>query len=126
MAVVEPVTSLGRTGLYDWLAQRASAVILLVYSGVLGFILLSSPQLDYARWQALFASIGMKSFTLLALLALIVHAWVGVWTVSTDYLTPRMLGRAGTPLRLAAQAASGVLFFVYLLWGIHILWRVAS
>ena len=37
--MVTSVTSLGRNGLYDWLIQRVSAVVIAVYViGMLGFL----------------------------------------------------------------------------------------
>jgi succinate dehydrogenase / fumarate reductase membrane anchor subunit len=64
----------------------------------------------------------MRVFSLLALVSLGVHAWVGLWSVFTDYLTERMLGNTGNVLRLLAQVASGIIMFTYLVWGIQILW----
>ena len=38
--MVTAVTSMGRSGLYDWLMQRVTAVILLAYFLLVGFVLL--------------------------------------------------------------------------------------
>jgi len=122
--MVTTVTSLGRTGLYDWFIQRCSAVVMLLYTLYLvGFILLAE-ELDYFAWQGLFEQLGMKVFSLLALISLVLHAWVGVWTVTTDYLTERALGSRGNWLRLTAQSLTALLLFWYLVWGIRILWAV--
>ena len=115
-------TSLGRSGLFDWLIQRVSALVLLAYTlCILGSLLLTQ-ELDYASWRALFDAPAMQIFSLIALLSLCAHAWVGVWTVSTDYLNEAHLGRAGTFVRLSTQAACALLTLVYLLWGIRIIW----
>jgi succinate dehydrogenase / fumarate reductase, membrane anchor subunit len=120
--MVRNVTSFGRSGVSDWVVQRASAVILGVYFvGLLGFMLLT-PDLGYAEWQALFSATWMRIASLAALLALCAHAWIGMWTVFTDYLTEYMLGPKGTVLRFVFQAASVLLIFVYLVWGVQILW----
>lgn len=119
---VSSATALGRNGLHDWVIQRLSAIILGVYSvGLLGWFLLT-PQIDYASWSALFDATWMRIATLLALLSLCGHAWVGMWTISTDYLTSLSLGRAATFVRLLFQAGCVILIFIYLVWGIQILW----
>ena len=64
----------------------------------------------------------MRIFSLLALLSLAMHAWVGLWAVFTDYLTERLLGRLGNVLRFIAQAVTGIIMFTYVVWGIQIVW----
>jgi succinate dehydrogenase / fumarate reductase membrane anchor subunit len=118
--MVTAVTSMGRSGLYDWLMQRVTAVILLAYFLLIGFVTLGG--VDYASWKELFAQTWMRIFSLAALLSLGVHAWVGLWAVFTDYLTERLMGTTGNVLRLLAQLVSGFIMFIYLVWGIQILW----
>ena len=118
--MVTAVTSMGRSGLYDWLMQRVTAVILLAYFLLLGWVLIGG--IDYASWKALYSQTWMRVFSLLALLSLGMHAWVGLWAVFSDYLTERLMGTTGNVLRMAAQAASALIMFVYVVWGIQILW----
>ena len=51
------------------------------------------------QWHALFSANWMRIFSLLALVALSVHAWVGMWTISTDYLTNMAIGKWATGVR---------------------------
>lgn len=118
--MVTAVTSMGRSGLYDWLMQRVSAVILLAYFLYLGGVLACG--VDYGAWKELFSQTWMRVFSMLALVSLGVHAWVGLWVVFTDYLTERMLGAAGNVLRFTAQVVCGITMFAYVIWGIQILW----
>ncbi len=118
--MVTAVTSMGRSGLYDWLMQRISAVVLLAYFLFVGFIVVSG--VDYASWKSLFGQTWMRVFSLMAFISLGVHAWVGVWGVLGDYFTERMMGRAGNPLRFLLQVLCGITMFTYLVWGIQILW----
>jgi len=122
--MVTSVTSLGRSGLCDWLIQRISAVIILLYVLCHAAIILFTPEMDFVRWRALFADTGMKIFSMLSLLALCAHAWVGMWTVATDYLTTRMMGAKATFVRFLFLVICLGTLAVYLLWGIMILWSV--
>ena len=113
--MVKSVTNLGRTGVYDWLMQRVSAAVLALYTVFLVGYVLAAPDLGYGQWSALFEQTWMRVFSLLALISLGIHAWVGLWTITTDYI------KAMAP-RFLLQAACGLIMFVYLVWGVQILW----
>lgn len=120
--MVTTVTSFGRSGLYDWLLQRFTAVILLAYVLCVGSFLLMHPQLDYATWSAYFSGTPMKVFSLMALLSVVSHAWIGLWSVSTDYLTVRIIGARANGIRILFQGGYAIVLFAYLVWGVEILW----
>ncbi len=120
--MVTSVTNLGRSGLYDWVIQRFSAIILAAYTLCIMGSLVFQPELDYAAWRALFGHTAMRIFSLITLFSLCAHAWIGMWTISTDYLTTRHAGKYGTIIRLFFQFGCALLTLIYLLWGIEIFW----
>jgi len=111
------VSSLSRNGLRDWLIQRVSAVVMVVYSLFLVTFLLRYNPINYYLWKQLFSSEWMKLFTVLFLLSLLLHAWIGVWTVATDYVK-------STALRLIFYTIVILALTVFLVWGIEILWGI--
>jgi succinate dehydrogenase / fumarate reductase membrane anchor subunit len=104
-------------GLRDWLAQRVSAVVLLAYTVLLLGAVLMMREPGYGAWAGLFATVWMKVATLLAVLALAWHAWVGVRDIFMDYVKP-------TGVRLVLQVATVVALAGYAIWAVIILWRV--
>lgn len=104
-------------GMRDWLGQRITAVILVVYSLYLLIAVLGVPHLSYGTWYGLFISPFMKVATLLALLSLVYHAWVGVRDVYMDYVKH-------TWLRLLLETGTIVLLAGYACWAVIILWSV--
>ena len=122
--MVTNVTNFSRSGLYDWMAQRVSAVALAAYFLFLLGYLIANPGLSFADWHGLFSQYWMRIFSLLALVALGVHAWVGMWTIATDYLTPMAFGKSATAIRFLFQAVCGVAMFAYFVWGVQILWGI--
>jgi len=120
--MVTAVTSFGRSGLYDWLIQRVSAVVLTAYTIFLVAYIAIQPELNFTQWSALYEQLWMRVFSLLALISFIAHAWIGLWSVLTDYLTDRLMGAKATILRIIAQVLLGVVAMTYLVWGIEILW----
>ena len=120
--MVTQVTNFGRSGLSDWLMQRATAVILLAYFVFVVGFLLSHHGLTFEQWHDLFAQTWMKAFTTLTILSVVMHAWIGLWSVSTDYMTTRTMGAKATAVRLIFQATYSLILFYYLVWGFQILW----
>ena len=120
--MVTSATSLGRNGLYDWLIQRITAVLLGLYTiGMLAFFLIH-PDLDYQGWSAFMGALPMQVVNTLMLLAIATHGWVGLWTVATDYLTRRQMGGPATAVRLIVEVLIALALFVYLLWGLVMIW----
>lgn len=120
--MVTAVTNLGRSGLYDWLIQRVSAVVLAAYTVFIAAYILLTPELSYEQWQGLFGQLWMRVFTLMTLLSVVTHAWIGLWSVLTDYLTERLMGFKATVMRLLAQMLLAVVAVTYTLWGVEIIW----
>ena len=118
--VVTQVTSFSRNGLSDWLIQRVSSLILLAYFLFIGVQIANG--IDYTAWRELHDSTAMKVFTLLAIGAYVSHAWIGLWTVFTDYLTEYMLGPIGNVVRPALQIAVVLTLVVYAIWVIQVIW----
>lgn len=108
-------TNLTRTGVSDWLVQRVSALIMAAYLIFMICYFAQHPQITYSDWQQLFAGTAMRVFSALTLLALLSHAWVGMWTIFTDYIKcPYTRGIVQILVILALIAC--------LIWGIQILW----
>src|SRR5436190_15117512 len=103
-------------GLRDWLAQRITAVIMAVYSIIAVCVLIPSRPITYAVWRDLFAQGWMRVATLLFMVSLAWHAWVGVRDILMDYVQP-----AG--LRLSLQVGTLLVIASYVGWTIQILWR---
>lgn len=120
--MVTAVTSFGRSGLYDWLIQRVSAVVLAAYTIFMVVYLVANPGLTYDQWSGLFDQLWMRVFSLVTLLSIIAHAWIGLWSVLTDYLTARAIGAKAVVARIVAQVILGAVAITYTVWGVEILW----
>ncbi len=120
--MVTNITNLSRSGLHDWMIQRVTAVVLAVYSVfIVGWLVCSGP-VGFDQWSGLFEQTWMRVFTLLAIISLGGHAWVGMWTISGDYLNERALGSRATFFRFLFQAVCGIVMFGYVVWAVQILW----
>lgn len=122
--MVTSVTNFGRSGLSDWLVQRISAVVMTAYLAFVVFYLFSNPNLDYAQWVELHSSLPMRMFSLLAMLSVAAHAWIGMWCVLTDYVTVRLMGPKATALRIFFQLGMIAVTMLYVIWAIDILWGI--
>lgn len=102
-------------GLSDWLAQRISAVVIVIYSVALAGYLAMQDHVDYDVWIGLYSSQWMRTFTLLFLLALFYHAWIGVRDIVMDYIKP-------ASIRLVIHVLVILALVVYTIWSVQILW----
>jgi len=115
--MVKSVLGVNHQGLRDWLFQRMSAVFMLVCIVALFGYLVMNSDLAYYEWHGLFAQLWVKIVTILFFLSLLVHAWVGMWTVYTDYVTcpvARLVLNTVTFFGLAACFFATLL----ILWGV--------
>lgn len=116
--MVKRIVSGAHYGLIDWLIQRFTAVIMLIYTVVLlGWLVVQHP-VDFDTWHALFQSPWVRYFTLLFAFSLFLHAWIGVRDILMDYVH-------STRLRLPLQVAAIVALLIYSMWAVNILWSVA-
>jgi succinate dehydrogenase / fumarate reductase membrane anchor subunit len=113
--MVNRVVTGAHYGLRDWLMQRVTAAVMAVYMLCMAGYVLLHPGLDYDTWTGLFASDVVRSFSMLFLLAVFCHAWVGVRDVVMDYVRS-----AGT--RLAIYVAVILALILYVIWSVQILW----
>lgn len=102
-------------GLRDWLIQRISAVLMALCSVALVVYLLLQPRLDYDIWTALFSSQVIRALSLMFMISLLYHAWIGVRDVVMDYVKP-----AGARLVFHVLVILALLF--YAIWSVQILW----
>ncbi len=101
-------------GLRDWAMQRATAVLMLIYTVALIAFLLALPS-DYAAWQAFFGQAWVKVFTQVSLIALFLHAWVGIRDLWMDYIKP-------FGLRLFLQVATIVWLAGCMVYSVNVIW----
>lgn len=85
--MVNPTCAQNHRGFYEWIIQRVSAVLIGIYAVfLLSYFFMHQP-LTYVTWQQLFSCTAMKIATIVVLVAILWHAWIGLWTVFTDYVT---------------------------------------
>lgn len=112
--MVKPSGALHGSGLLDWMVQRISAVVLALYLFIGIWALAMHQPVSYILWATWFQPVWMKVATIIAVAALAIHAWIGMWSVATDYLHGA--------LRCLFLGATFVGLIGCLGWGVVILW----
>ena len=111
--MVANAATLGRSGVHDYIIIRVAVINLAVYEFfMLGFFLTND--VTYVSWTSLFSNLAMQVFTIITLLSLLAHVWIGMWQVLTDYVKP-------VGLRFVLQLALNVMAFSYVIAGVAIL-----
>ena len=104
-------------GLKDWMAQRITAVVMIIYTLVLLGSFLTGQNFTYEGWAGLFSKQWVKVFTLVTFLGLYYHVWVGMRDIWMDYIKPvgiRLTLQIITILWLIACS----FYTVQILWGL--------
>jgi len=105
-------------GLRDWLAQRITAVLMVLFTFlVLAQVLFSKGPIGYEKWAGIFSPQWMKALTFVIVVALLYHVWVGVRDIWMDYVK-------SVALRLSLQVFSIVWLVGCAGWTIQILSRL--
>lgn len=103
-------------GLRDWVMQRVTAVIMLIYTVALALFLLTMPS-GYEGWKAFFSQVWVQVLTQVTLIALFLHVWVGIRDLWMDYVKP-----VGTRLALhvftIVWLVSCFIYSVKVVWGL--------
>ena len=122
--MVKKLNYLRHRGVIEWVIQRVSAIFLAVYTvGIITF-LVTHPNLDFDSWNALHSSQFVRVFSLLTLLGLCAHMWIGMWTITTDYLTPLQLGASAKMIQGLCQIGIVTLIIIYAIWGTFVFWSI--
>lgn len=84
--MVKSVLGVNHQALRDWMIQRVSAIVMAIYVLGLAYFFLTHPDMAYYEWHGLFGHVWMRVGTALVIFSLLYHAWIGMWTVFTDYI----------------------------------------
>ncbi len=105
-------------GLKDWLIQRITAVLMVLYVIFIVILLLTAagPYSDYTAWKNLFNHQWMRFATLIFFICLFWHAWIGIRNILMDYVH-------ATAVRLTLQILVIVSLLFYTVWTADILWN---
>ena len=126
--MVTQVLSFSRSGLADFVTQRVSACIMAAYTLVLTWFF-STTEISYAVFSSFFSSTPMQIFSTMTLLSILAHAWIGLWTVGTDYIRSAHLefipglAKFSTAIRFLYQVACLLIMFIYLVWAMKLIWQ---
>ncbi len=108
--------NINHRGLRDWIIQRLTAIYLACYTIFIMTCVFVLPS-EYKVWHNLFAHFWLVIINSLMVICVMWHAWIGVWTVITDYIKPSFL-------RSLSKLIALLLLFSCFLWGFEIFWHI--
>lgn len=101
-------------GLRDWILQRATAVIMAIYTVGIVLALLAIPG-THEGWKAFFACTAVRVVTQVTLIVLFAHVWVGMRDLWMDYIKP-------VGLRLTMHVFTIVWLVGTLVYSVKVVW----
>lgn len=112
--MVKKTSALGLMGIYEWLLIRISGLLIFLYILCITTFIIYNAPINYIKWYCFFDKKIIKVFTILTLLSVALHAWIGMWQVITDYIKTKLI-------RLIIQTITCFMLLFYLIYGIKIL-----
>lgn len=102
-----------KSGRLAWYLQRWSALYFILFLGYLEYVFWTNGiTYEFLSTNNLFkASLSIFIFLACA------HAFIGLWTVGTDYLTKRTLGFISLGLGASADSLRKIYEFIFILLG---------
>ena len=100
--------------------QRFSAVYLLAYTFWISAFLITNNPLEYKTWTVFTNQIDFLVLTSIAAFVSIIHAFIGLWTIGTDYFTSRTLGFLSMSFAKYADVIRGTYTIFFSLLGLSI------
>ena len=105
-----------KPALRNWLMQRLSAVLLAAYAAIMPLYVWRTLAPGASGWHQLFMSAPVRLATLAFVLALALHAWLGMNEILLDYIkSPRL--QVVLQALVVIWLLACVLFMIVILWG---------
>lgn len=105
----------GHGGTGWWLAQRVTAILMLLCGLTLAGLVWCGAPFDYASWRLLFADEPIKLLSWVLVASGGLHGWIGLRDVLMDYVKP-------VALRLTANVLVLLILAMCVVWITAILW----
>ena len=99
--MVTKLYKLKKTGVFDYVFVRVTAVIQAVYFSVITFYWLVNRDFKYEQLAGFFDILIVEIFTVIVAFSIAYHSVQGIWNVATDYLTQAQIGASAKLLRPA-------------------------
>jgi succinate dehydrogenase / fumarate reductase membrane anchor subunit len=97
--MVTKLYKLKKTGVFDYVLVRVTAVIQAVYFSVITFYWLVNKDFNYEQLSSFFDILFIEIFTVIVAVSIAYHSIQGIWNVATDYLTQAQIGASAKVLR---------------------------
>ena len=104
-------------GMRDWLSQRVTATLMALFTLAVIVQVLLPGEMGYDKWAGMFSRQWMKVLTVVVIVSLLIHVWVGMRDIWMDYVKP-------VTVRLVLQVATIVWLVGCAGWAVQVLWRL--
>ena len=105
-------------GSFIWYTQRYTSLVILSYLIYILSFIFTNQDINFFSWSDFFLSIQVRFLSSIVFLVIVLHAFIGLWTVGTDYLTKRTLGFLNVSLSKRADALRYIYYLIFGLLGI--------
>lgn len=109
-----------RNGIYEWVFQRCSTLLITAYIIVYISSILSMQVYDYASWTQMHNARWFEIYTTITLIIVMINSLLAGWQIGTDYTQKVPIAGFG----IIFHTFYTVLTIAMLTFGLYILWLV--
>ena len=113
-------------GSFIWYTQRYTSLMVLSYLIYILSFIFTNQDINFFSWSDFFLSFQVRFLSSIVFLVIVLHAFIGLWTVGTDYLTKRTLGFLNLSLSRRADTLRYIYYLIFGLLGILYLTAIFS
>lgn len=115
--MINNTSALGFKGITEWLLVRLTAIFLFFYILYISQFIFFNNNITYDIWINFFSTYTFKILTLIFLFSMVIHSWIGIWQIITDYIN-------NIKLNYILQYLSILLLVIYMFIGITVIFEV--
>jgi succinate dehydrogenase / fumarate reductase, membrane anchor subunit len=109
------IDKMPRNGVYEWIFQRTTNLLIVIYGLIVASHFLSEATADYGTMVALFNQGWFKLFNLLMIVIACLNSVLAGWQIAGDYLNKH------SELNKLFMWVCTIVTFVYLVFGVSLL-----
>lgn len=115
--MVKSTITFWKSGLQAWIIQRISAFFITLYISYILYFFIKNQEITYKLWISFLSCTYTKVLTIISLICLLMHSWIGLWIISNDYIKNNYI-------RMIIQIFISLISIVYTIITLKIIWSI--
>ena len=109
---------MNKKGFYEWIFQRISTILIILYTITYISLVVSMQTYDYATWTSMHDATWFKVYSTITLVIVMANSLLAGWQIGTDYTQKVPLASFG----VIFHSFYSIVTVALLVFGLYIIW----